>query len=164
MSPIALPTHQSISIGDPSSASVQSPPVPPNSPLTAMTLSSGTAPFDQIKKYLSNKPLRIRVPDDPKLNEFVRYLAKQWLSERPRGTDIHDMIESPSYRQIVNIGPRAIRPLLLLLRENPDHWFPALNAITGETPVPAISEGRVKEMANAWIKWGKEHGYLGSMD
>jgi hypothetical protein len=66
----------------------------------------------------------------------------------------------PAYQQIIGMGP-AVLPLLLdeLARE-PDHWFWALWAITGSDPVPSESRGKVGEMAQAWLKWGQEHGYL----
>jgi len=37
-------------------------------------------------------------------------------------------------------------------------WFWALNAITGTDPVPAGST--FQEAAEAWLKWGRERGYL----
>jgi hypothetical protein len=42
------------------------------------------------------------------------------------------------------------------LKKEPDHWFWALKAITGVDPVEPIQRGRVKEMAGAWLRWGKE--------
>lgn len=48
-------------------------------------------------------------------------------------------------------------PLILEdLRHQPYHWFWALNAITGEQPVPQSAHGRVREMADAWINWGEQ--------
>jgi hypothetical protein len=128
------------------------------------TIGNGVIQFDLVKKWISNKPLRIRIADDPTMNEVVVQLAKQWMDERPRGSEIHEMVKTPSYQAIIVLGYRAVRPLLLMLQQNPDHWFYALHEITGENPVPIESEGRLIEMASAWIKWGKEHGYLGSMD
>lgn len=52
-------------------------------------------------------------------------------------------------------------PLLLEeLRSNPDHWVIALEEITGENPVPPECEGKVRLMADAWIRWGIAGGYL----
>ncbi len=45
------------------------------------------------------------------------------------------------------------------LEQKPDHWFWALRAITGDNPVKSEHRGRMKLMAEAWIQWGKEHGY-----
>jgi hypothetical protein len=62
----------------------------------------------------------------------------------------------PAYRQIIGLGP-AVLPLLLRdLAESHRFWFPALNAITGENPIPDDAAGDVSRMANAWIIWGRE--------
>ena len=46
-------------------------------------------------------------------------------------------------------------PLVLEdLRNQPYHCFWALNAITGEQPIPQSAHGCVREMADAWIAWG----------
>jgi hypothetical protein len=129
-----------------------------------MTIGTGFAPFDAIKKYLSEKPLRIRVAEDLDAIENVNRLAAQWEKERPRGADAHESIDTPAYAAIIKMRYRAIRPLLLILRRKPDHWFYALNQITGHNPVPPQSEGRLNEMADAWINWGRERGYIRDLD
>ena len=35
-----------------------------------------------------------------------------------------------------------------------------VESITEENPVPPEAAGRVREMAEAWIEWGKRQGYL----
>jgi hypothetical protein len=41
-----------------------------------------------------------------------------------------------------------------LMRGEPDHWFWALAAITRKNLIPPESRGKIKEMAEAWIRWG----------
>ena len=54
----------------------------------------------------------------------------------------------------LNLSPFC-RPLILEdLRKQPFHWFWALNAITGEDPIPQSMRGRVREIAGDWITWG----------
>jgi hypothetical protein len=163
MNNAATETPQSMSVGAPAFAAIAHTSAQ-HEPSAARTLGSGFAPFHLIEKYLSNRPLRIRVADDPELNEAIARLAEQCLRDRPYGCDIDEMTQTPSYQQIIQMGHRAIRPLLLMLRRNPNHWFPALNAITGENPVSAGSEGRMQEMADAWIRWGMERGYIRELD
>jgi hypothetical protein len=68
------------------------------------------------------------------------------------------MITHPSYRRIMGMG-REILPLVFQeLKERPDHWLIALNAITGEDPVPADS--KFNDAVDAWLAWGAEKGYL----
>lgn len=87
-------------------------------------------------------------------------LANEWHKNRPRGADIADMINHPAYQKIIDMGESAIRPILECLLEKPEHWFWALHVITSENPVPPDSEGVLRKMADAWIAWGRERGYI----
>jgi len=64
------------------------------------------------------------------------------------------------YQRIVGMGLSAVPLILEELRREPDQWFWALEAITEENPVPPEAAGKVREMARAWIDWGKRHGLL----
>jgi hypothetical protein len=57
------------------------------------------------------------------------------------------------------MGPEVVPWLLRKLEREPDHWFRALHALTGADPVPAESCGKVREMAQAWLRWARAHGY-----
>jgi hypothetical protein len=50
------------------------------------------------------------------------------------------------------------RLILEELREDPDHWFDALTAITGENPVR--EEYDFDEATEAWLEWGRKKGIL----
>jgi hypothetical protein len=86
-------------------------------------------------------------------------LAQQWEQERPRGSDVLEMIMHPSYQRIIGMGHDVVPLLLKELERKPEHWFWALHAITGADPVPPESQGNLKEMAASWIAWGKKQGY-----
>lgn len=88
-----------------------------------------------------------------------RHLVEQWERERPQGADVFEMVMHPSYQRIIGMGPDIVPFLLEELERKPGHWFWALHAITGANPVPAESEGNLKDMATAWIDWGKKQGY-----
>ena len=91
--------------------------------------------------------------------EDVEQLADEWEQNRPRGVDVVEMAEHLAYQRIIEIGVGAVPWLLARLEQRPNHWFLALDAITGANPVPAESQGNIKAMADAWIKWGRENGY-----
>jgi hypothetical protein len=44
------------------------------------------------------------------------------------------------------------------MQREPEQWFWALEAMTGENPVPRESAGLVSEMAQAWIERGQVTG------
>jgi hypothetical protein len=41
-----------------------------------------------------------------------------------------------------------------------DQWFWALESITDENPVPPEAAGKVRQMAQAWIDWGRGRGLI----
>ncbi len=89
----------------------------------------------------------------------VERLADEWERTRPRGVDVTAMAEHPAYQRIVKLGIPAVPWLLARLERRPNHWFLALSAITGADPVPVESQGNMKAMTDAWLKWGRENGY-----
>ena len=91
--------------------------------------------------------------------ETFEQLADEWERDRPRGADVAQMTKHPAYQRIIAMGEPAVPWLLRRLAEKPNHWFVALNAITGGRPVPSESRGRIKEMAQAWLDWGRRNGY-----
>jgi hypothetical protein len=94
-------------------------------------------------------------------SEFVR-LAEQWRSETLAMSSLTDMVLHPAYYQIIGLGPVALPWILRELQQRGGHWFLALRAITRENPVSPQDRGKVKKMADAWLKWGETHGLLAS--
>jgi hypothetical protein len=91
--------------------------------------------------------------------EFSR-LAAEWKEQSLYMSSPLDMAELPAYQAIIAMGRPAVPLILDDLRRGPDHWFMALGRITGASPVPREDYGRVDLMAEAWIRWGRENGYL----
>src|SRR5947209_7076908 len=80
--------------------------------------------------------------------EAVAYLSDSTLREA-----------HPAYRAIVALGAPVVPLLLADLERTHRHWFAALSELTGANPVPQGEAGRIRRMAEAWVRWGREHGY-----
>ncbi len=87
-------------------------------------------------------------------------LAACWLEETAFVSSVTQMVMHPAYQQIIGMGNCAITMLLQELEREPNHWFWALQAITGFDPIAPRDRGNVVRMAEAWIQWGKAQGYL----
>ena len=87
-------------------------------------------------------------------------LADRWKRETAVLSSVSQMAMHPAYQEIIGMGREALPLILQELERTPNHWFWALRAITGESPVPPDQFGKVEEMANAWLHWGREQGYL----
>jgi hypothetical protein len=86
-------------------------------------------------------------------------LASRWKRETRFCSSRAKMVDHPTYQEIIGMG-RPVLPLILSeLRTDPRYWFPALHEITGEDPVPAEDRGIARKMADAWLRWGKAHGF-----
>ncbi|MEX0717040.1 MAG: hypothetical protein WD066_10645 [Planctomycetaceae bacterium] len=90
---------------------------------------------------------------------FTR-LRDEWKRETAHLGTVQRRAMHPAYQHIIGMGPDALSLILEELRSRPDDWFWALNAITDADPVPPSCQGRMAEMAKAWIRWGVENGYI----
>jgi hypothetical protein len=77
---------------------------------------------------------------------------KESIGGRP---SIHDLVSQPAYLQIIDMGKEALPLLFNELRREPDHWFVALQAITGTNPIPSAARGDVEKMTQAWLTWAE---------
>ena len=69
-----------------------------------------------------------------------------------------EMLLHPAYQRIIGLGKDAVKLIVAELRREPDHWFWALKAITGEDPVVAADHGKIDRMTAAWLKWAAQRG------
>lgn len=93
------------------------------------------------------------------LHKFCN-LAVTWKEETKFSSSIRDIALNPSYMEIIGMGGKVIPFILHDLTLNRAHWFPALRALTGFSPVIRVHWGNVKEMTKDWLNWGKENGYI----
>jgi hypothetical protein len=101
----------------------------------------------------------LRSESSLELDQHFRDLVATWKRERGPHSSSAVLAQHPAYQQIIDMGVEAVPRLLRELEREPDHWFRALHVLTGADPVPAESRGRPREMADAWLKWGREQGY-----
>lgn len=91
--------------------------------------------------------------------EFVR-LAAQWQAETAGASVTRRIISHPAYLRIIGMGDRAVPWILDQLENGEAHWFEALHAITGANPVPDEDRGVYVKMAQAWLTWGRDNGWI----
>ena len=100
-------------------------------------------------------PVTRRSRDDA---ERFHALAEMWRNDVLFTSSVTEMVLHPAYQRIIGMGVAAVPFLLRELERRPDHWFWALTAITGADPVKPEHRGKLREMAQAWLQWGKEQG------
>jgi hypothetical protein len=87
-------------------------------------------------------------------------LATEWKAATALLSSTTAMVAHPAYQAIIDLGPVAVPLLLKDLQLEPVHWFEALEAITGDNPVPSEHHGNIPAMAADWLAWGRHHGLI----
>jgi hypothetical protein len=110
---------------------------------------------------MSTLPAKQTPPAKPaeSLEEKFQRLASAWLAETAYVSSSSDLVAHPAFQEIVSLGPAVIPLLLRELEKRTGHWHRALRRITGVDPVPTAEGGNVARMAEAWLQWGRDHGY-----
>ena len=93
------------------------------------------------------------------LEENFLQLSQQWRQETGMLSVVSKIVIHPTYQRIIGMGQPVIPLIFRELEREPDHWFWALQSITGENPVSVDRRGDIVQMAAAWLEWGKAHGY-----
>lgn len=83
-----------------------------------------------------------------------------WKSQSRYLSNTAQMAMLWPYQRIIGLGSVAVPLILAELGRETDHWSWALEAITGENPVPAETAGDVHAAAEAWLEWGREKGLV----
>ena len=106
-----------------------------------------------------NGPYRLEEVSMARLGTEFRELVAQWKNDVAHLSSTSERTLHPAYLRIIGLGPPAVPLLLAELACEPNHWFSALQAITGENPVRGENRGRVRQMAEDWLKWGEKNGF-----
>lgn len=91
------------------------------------------------------------------LKEQFNELVQRWRDETEDYSIIILRFAHPAFLRIVALGKTSIPWILSELKERPDWWFEALEAITGEDPTNP--EDSFDSAVEAWLQWGKSNGY-----
>jgi type I restriction enzyme M protein len=87
-------------------------------------------------------------------------LARKWDRETGFQSSIKSKISHPAYLKIIDMGEVALPYIFAELRKAPNHWFSALETITGASPVDKAKAKDMKAATSVWLKWGRENGYV----
>ena len=94
------------------------------------------------------------------VRERFEQLKDEWKSQSVYLSKTAQMAMLWPYQRIIGLGSVAVPLILAELRRETDHWFWALEAITGENPVPTALAGNVRAAAEAWLLWGRQKGMV----
>lgn len=94
------------------------------------------------------------------VEKYFAFLAEKWYLETLHSSGYLDKVLHPAYQRIIGLGKDVIPFILRELQDEPSEWFWALRALTGEDPTTEDMAGKRENLAEAWLNWGKENGYI----
>jgi hypothetical protein len=94
------------------------------------------------------------------LQRRFRRLAQKWKRSQTFTSSTTQIVLDPAYQEIIGMGYPAVPLILHELEKEPDHWFWALRSITGEEVIRPSQRGNLKQMTDAWLRWGRERGFI----
>ncbi len=95
---------------------------------------------------------------EPNLEQLFDENVQLWKRETGHASSVAKAISHASYLRVIGLSKYSrdhqLEKLLLTeMKTEPDHWFAALTAITGENPVKP--EDDFDTAVQRWLDWGK---------
>lgn len=90
------------------------------------------------------------------LEETFNHLASKWHDETDHLSSTTAAVTNLNYLRIIALGRRAVPLILRDLDERGGQWHLALQAITGEWPVPEDARGDIERMNRYWMDWAHQ--------
>jgi len=84
--------------------------------------------------------------------EFEIYKEK-WEEDTMFSSSTTEMINHPAYKQIIGFGKEVVPYLLKDMAKTGNHWFEALQSITGANPIQHGHRGKIQLMIADWMQW-----------
>lgn len=94
------------------------------------------------------------------VKDLFEDLKSEWKSKSQYMSNSARIATVWEYQQIIGLGPQVVPIILAELERETDHWFWALEAITGINPVNREDAGNVAKMAGVWLAWGRGAGLV----
>jgi hypothetical protein len=111
-----------------------------------------------VRGLASSQAVAVQRKKAERLRASFTTLAEQWRRETKFSSSVDDKVLHSAYQSIIAMGRPAVPLVLEELEARRGHWFWALHFMTGVDPVP---EGANVDVArDAWLKWGRQEGYL----
>jgi hypothetical protein len=102
----------------------------------------------------------IPINTDESIKVQVARLLKHWREETAYLSSSTAITGHPAYLELIALGAVALPSLFRDLEQTGDgHLSKALTAITGAHPVSADERGRIRKIAETWLRWARENGY-----
>ena len=102
---------------------------------------------------------KTQTPAAETVEERFRRLDATWTAAVGHLASYTGIVNHPAFREIVGMGEAVVPLMLRDLEERPRLWVWARPEITGADPVAPGDGGKIARVSEAWLRWGRVHGY-----
>ncbi|MGY6742503.1 MAG: hypothetical protein ACXIUQ_07200 [Cecembia sp.] len=117
-----------------------------------LRLNLSNALFD----FVGNSISVAKKMEEDQFREFLK-LKDIWKQETLFQSSGTAVISNSSYRKIIGLGETVLPWIIRELRRNDDHWFYALEKITGKNPIKKENVGNINKMKEDWLDWANKN-------
>ncbi len=107
-------------------------------------------------RYIGTSIIVSRKVEQSTFRKFLR-LKNKWKIETLFSSSGTDIISNSAYQNIIELGLMAVPWIIREMKKSDEHWFYALEKITGENPIKEENIGKIDEMKNDWINWASKY-------
>jgi hypothetical protein len=100
-----------------------------------------------------------KIQRDMLYKKFLQ-LKEKWEVETLFVSSATDIINNGSYLAIISLGQEALSFIIKDFAKKDNHWFYALEVMTGKNPISEEHIGNIKLMKDDWINWAKENDII----
>lgn len=104
--------------------------------------------------YSTQTPTQAAIGHRQALSLKFQRLVREWRIRRGPASSHTEIVLCPAYQRIIAMGDDVVPLIMQQLRRGViDHWFWALEVITGAQPVEPEDAGNYARMTQAWLTW-----------
>jgi hypothetical protein len=80
-----------------------------------------------------------------------------WKTETMFSSNSSEITNNSAYRSIIGLGKDIIPFIIEDLKQSENHWFYALELLTGENPIKSEHRGIINLMKSDWLNWAEKN-------
>lgn len=91
------------------------------------------------------------------LSEKFDLYSGIWKTETMFSSNSSEITNNSDYRSIIGLGKDIIPFIIEDLKQSENHWFNALELLTGENPIKSEHRGIINLMKSDWLNWAEKN-------
>ena len=92
-----------------------------------------------------------------RLDRKFKILKSVWENDTVFSSSISEITNHPAYHSVIKLGKEVVPLIIEDLQSTNNHWFYALEYLTGSNPITQEHQGLVPLMKQDWINWYQNH-------